>query len=63
MIPMAVRKLVRRTIMDKRGDGVRVILAESERLSGRRPTYELIADLEVKLTLDAAAPPESGQGA
>jgi ATP-dependent DNA helicase RecG len=47
--------LVRRTVMDKRGDGVRVILAESERLSGKRPDYVLIGDMEVKLTLYAAA--------
>ena len=46
--------LRRKTLMDKRGEGVSVLLAESEALSGIRPVYELIEDLELKLTLFAA---------
>ena len=50
-------------LMDKRGAGVQMILTRSERLSGRRPVYENLDDMELKLTLFAAAPPaESPQG-
>jgi predicted HTH transcriptional regulator len=38
-------------IMDKRGEGVPVILIESEKLSGIRPEYFLIDDTELRLTL------------
>ena len=41
-------------IMDKRGEGVPIILTESEELSGIRPIYELIDDAELKLTIFAA---------
>ena len=44
-------------IMDRRGEGVPIILGESERLSGRRPRYELLDEAELKLTLFAASPP------
>lgn len=44
-------------IMDKRGEGVPIIITESEALSGKRPEYRLIDDAEVKLTLFAAEPP------
>jgi hypothetical protein len=44
-------------IMDKRGDGVPVIITESEALSGRRPEYLLLDDAELKLTIYAAKPP------
>lgn len=60
--PIDDATLVRRTLMDKRGDGVRVILTGSERLSGKRPDYALIGDLEVKLTLYAAVGPGVGAG-
>lgn len=53
--PLEDASLRRTTLMDKRGDGVRVILAESLALSGREPIYDLIEDLELKLTLFAAA--------
>ncbi|MDR1580785.1 MAG: putative DNA binding domain-containing protein [Synergistaceae bacterium] len=43
-------------IMDKRGEGVPIILAESEKLSGRRPEYRLIDDAELMLTIYAANP-------
>lgn len=44
----------RQHIMDKRGEGVPVILSESERLSGRRPEYRLVDDSELLLTIFAA---------
>ena len=40
--------------MEKRGDGVPIILRESERLSGRKPVYRLIDDSELLLTIHAA---------
>jgi hypothetical protein len=42
-------------IMDKRGEGVPIIITESTELSGERPVYELIDDAELKLTIFAAA--------
>ena len=44
----------RATLMDRRGDGVRVILDNSERLSGKTPTYRLFDDAELLLTIYAA---------
>jgi predicted HTH transcriptional regulator len=44
----------RRTLMDKRGEGVWIIMENSERLSGKRPEYRLIDDAELLLTLFAA---------
>ena len=41
-------------IMDKRGEGVSVILDNSTRLSGREPRYRLIDDAELHLTIYAA---------
>lgn len=43
-------------IMDKRGEGVPIIVTESQKLSGRRPEYTLIDDTELKLTIFAACP-------
>jgi predicted HTH transcriptional regulator len=40
--------------MDRRGEGVPVILSASGKLSGKRPKYELIDDSELKLTIFAA---------
>lgn len=45
----------RTTIMDRRGEGVAIILERSERLSGRRPVYELPDESELRLTIFAAA--------
>ena len=42
-------------IMDKRGEGVPVILDNSTRLSGREPDYRLIDDAELHLTIYAAS--------
>ena len=44
----------RATLMDRRGDGVRVILDNSERLSGKTPTFRMIGDAELLLTIYAA---------
>ena len=44
----------RLTMMDRRGEGVRVILDNSERLAGRTPEYRLIGDAELLLTIYAA---------
>lgn len=43
----------RRTMMDRRGEGVPVILANSERLSGRLPEYRLFDDAQLMLTIYA----------
>ena len=44
----------RRYIMDKRGEGVSIILARSEQLSGKLPVYRLNDDSELALTIYAA---------
>ena len=41
--------------MEKRGDGVPIILNESEKLSGKKPVYRLIDDSELLLTFFAAS--------
>ena len=46
----------RATLMDRRGEGVRIILDNSERLSGKTPTHRMIGDAELLLTIYAAAP-------
>lgn len=45
----------RATIMDKRGEGVPLILQLSERLSGKRPVYKMLDGDELKLTIYASA--------
>ena len=47
----------RRTMMDRRGEGVPLILDNSIRLSGREPEYRLIGDAELLLTIYAPADP------
>lgn len=47
----------RNFIMDKRGEGVPIIITESETLSGRRPVYRLLDDSELMLTIFAAQLP------
>jgi predicted HTH transcriptional regulator len=47
----------RNFIMDKRGEGVPIIITESEKLSGRKPEYRLFDDAEVLLTIFAAKSP------
>ena len=41
-------------IMDKRGEGVPVIISESLKLSGKKPEYTLIDDTELRLIIFAA---------
>ena len=48
----------RNFIMDKRGEGVPIIITESEELSGRKPQYTLLDDAELKLVIFAAVPPD-----
>ena len=48
----------RRTMMDRSGEGVPVILDNSIRLSGREPEYRLIGDAELLLTIYAPADPQ-----
>ena len=48
--------LGRVNLMDRRGDGVPVILRESRDLSGRAPEYTLIEDSELRLVIPAAGP-------
>lgn len=45
----------RSTLMDRRGEGVSIILERSERLSGKRSVYELPDESELMLTILAAA--------
>lgn len=47
----------RQFFMEKRGDGVPIILAESRQLAGREPAYRLIDDAELLLTIYAALKP------
>ncbi len=49
----------RNFIMDKRGEGVPIIITESEKLSGRKPEYRLLDDSELMLTIFAAQPPHA----
>lgn len=53
--------LGRSFLMDRRGDGVPIILDESKKLSGRTPEYSLIDDSELRLVIWAARPPAEEQ--
>jgi len=44
-------------LMEKRGDGVPIIMEESTKLSGREPEYRVLDDAEVLLTIHGAQPP------
>ena len=44
----------RTTLMDRRGNGVPIILERSRRLSGAQPVYELLGDAELRLTILSA---------
>ena len=50
------RRVRRRHFLERRGEGVGIILNESETLSGKTPVYELF-DEELRLTIFAAKPP------
>ena len=45
----------RRTLMDRRGEGVPIILDRSEALAGRAPEYRLLDESELELTIFAAS--------
>ncbi len=47
--------------MEKRGDGVPIILNESEKLSGKKPAYRLIDDSELLLTIYSARMERGGE--
>ena len=49
----------RMTLMDRRGNGVPIILERSRWLSGIRPVYELLGDAELRLTIFAAGQDDS----
>ena len=52
--PVREEGMGREFLMDRRGAGVDVIIAESKRLSGKAAVYETIADMELRLTIYAA---------
>ncbi|WP_044413189.1 ATP-binding protein [Thiomicrospira microaerophila] len=53
--------LGRSYLMDRRGAGVDVIINESTALSGIKPVYENIADMELRLTIYAAKLSSEGE--
>lgn len=55
--PVREQGLSREFLMDKRGAGVDIILKESEALAGKRPVYEILADVDLRLTVFAASMP------
>ncbi len=55
-VPEAAENVRRAYYMEKRGDGVPIIMRESEALSGKKPEYRLIDDSELLLTVFAAQP-------
>lgn len=50
------RSLGRKSYMEKRGDGVPLIIRRSEELSGKKPEYRLIGDSELLLTIYSFQP-------
>ena len=50
--------LVRSHMMDRRGEGVPIILDESREISGRVPEYTLLDDSELRLVIWSADLPE-----
>lgn len=46
----------RSVMMDKRGEGVQLIIGRTEQLSGQKAVFRLIDDSELLLTIPAAAP-------
>ena len=58
-----VAGLGRKTVMERRGEGVGIILRESIALSGKAPDYQLFDDAELRLTIYAAElPNQIGEG-
>jgi predicted HTH transcriptional regulator len=60
--PVDLPGLPRRTLMDRRGEGVPLLIAASRELSGRAPEYALIGPDMLKLTIHAASPPQVREG-
>ena len=60
-IPPDIPRLItdRKTMMDRRGEGVPVILENSIKLSGRTPEYRLLGNAELMLTIFAPAEPST----
>lgn len=54
-VAMAEPGVGREFIMDKRGEGVPIIITESARLSGKKPVYRLLDDTELLLTIYGAS--------
>lgn len=59
--PVREGGLGREFLMDRRGAGVDIILQESEALSGRRPVYRSLADVDLQLTVFAARMPDQAE--
>lgn len=59
--PVREGGLGREFLMDKRGAGVDIVLRESEALTGKRPVYENLADVDLRLTVFAASVPDQEQ--
>lgn len=57
-IPEINLQTKRSSIMDIRGEGVPIILSESEKLSGKRPKYRYLDESEIMLTIFAIDPPQ-----
>ena len=53
----APANLGRSRLMDRRGDGVPIIMDECEKLSGCLPEYTMIDESELRLVIPAAKPP------
>ena len=54
------KRVARRHFLEGRGEGVGIILNESEALSRKSPVYEVF-DEELRLTIFAAKPPQAGE--
>lgn len=59
-VPESLGELGRTKLMERRGDGVDIIFAETERLGAPRPCYRLLDDAELMLTIHAAPIPNQG---
>jgi len=58
-VPDNLGQIQRGSYMEKRGDGVPIIMHETEVLSGRKPVYQLIDDSELLLTIQSASRDDS----
>lgn len=57
--PVDLDSVARGRVMEKRGEGVPQIISRSERISGRRPRFELLGENALRVTLYAADPETS----